>query len=69
MGFISVLVGLVMVILSKPLSRVAIESQNKFWGFNYGEEEIAVSRIVILIVGAGFIVVGLLAVFHIIRFK
>lgn len=69
MGGISLIVGLIMVVFNKPLSRAQIRSQNEFWGFNFGEKEIAVSRIVILIVGAGFTIVGLLALFHLIRFK
>jgi hypothetical protein len=68
-GSIGLIVGLVMVIFNRPLSRAQIKSQNDFWGFNYGEKEIAVSRIVILIVGVGFLIFGLLALFHIIRFK
>ncbi len=69
MGGISLIVGLAMLIFNKPFSRAQIESQNQFWGFNYGEKEIGVSRIVILIVGIGFIIVGLLSLFHLVPMK
>ncbi len=68
-GSVSVIVGLAMVIYNRPLSRAQIRSQNQFWGFNFGEKAIAASRSVILIVGVGFISFGLLALFHITRFK
>lgn len=68
-GGISLIVGLTMLIFNKPFSRAQIESQNQFWKLNYGKKEIGVSRIVILIVGVAFVIVGLLALFHNIRVK
>jgi hypothetical protein len=68
-GTISLIAGLAMVVFNKPFSHLQIKGQNEFWGFNFGMKEIAVSRIVILIVGIGFIIVGLLALSHMIRFK
>lgn len=68
-GVISVFAGCLIVVLRKFFSNLIIKQQNKFWGFHFGEVTTKTTEFVSLIVGAGFIIMGLLFVFRIIRFK
>lgn len=68
-GSISLLVGCLIVIFYKPLARLTIEIQNKFWGLDFGDAEIKTTRVVCAIVGTGFIIIGILSLLKVIRFK
>lgn len=68
-GIIGLLAGCSMTIFHKSFARLTIERQNKFWGFHFGQREIKITEVVSVIVGMGFIVLGFLFLFRIIRFK
>jgi hypothetical protein len=68
-GIVSLSAGCLMMILNKLFARLVIEQQNKFWGFHFGQREIKITEVGSIITGIGFIVVGLLSLFQIIRFK
>ena len=58
-SLISILVGLIMLAFRKTFAKKIIEGQKTFpWGMNFGEREIKISEFVIIIVGAGFIIFG-----------
>jgi hypothetical protein len=68
-GLFFLLGGCLMLYFLKPLARLTIETQNKFWGFHFGNREIKNTSFIILVVGIGFLVAGLLSLFQIIQFK
>jgi hypothetical protein len=68
-GLFGLLFGCVMVFLNKPLARLIIASQNKFWGLDFGDDEVETASTVGYIVGIGLIIVGLLSLFRIIEFR
>jgi hypothetical protein len=59
-GAVAVIVGALLVLFRRPFAELQVRSQNQVWGFRTGPRSEAVSRTLALIVGAGFIVVGLL---------
>jgi hypothetical protein len=58
-GAIAVGVGALLVVFRRGFAEFQVRSQNRLWGFRIGKSE-AASRAVALIVGAGFIVAGVL---------
>jgi len=68
-GGISILVGILMLIFRNSYAYRIIEFQNRVWGFHFGVAEIKISKVIIVIVGFGLIVLGILSLFQLIRFK
>ena len=68
-GVIVLSAGCLMTVFHKAFARLTIEGQNKFWGLRFGQKEIKITEIVSVIVGMGFIVLGFLSLFRIIRFR
>jgi len=66
---LSLLVGCVLIFLRVPFARIVIEQQNKFWGFNFAEGALKTTQIVSLIVGVGFVIVGILPMLDIVISK
>ncbi|MHB8067109.1 MAG: hypothetical protein ACYDIC_04310 [Desulfobaccales bacterium] len=65
-GWISLIIGCISLIFRNFFARKIIECQNNI-GFNFGEKEVWQSKIVIVIVSICFIVIGILAIFQIIK--
>jgi hypothetical protein len=63
-GFIAIVIGILALIFNKTFARIAIEQQNKTWGFKFGHRDIIISRIVTIIVGTGFILWGISVLCH-----
>lgn len=61
-GLILVLVGCLIIMLRNYFAKVIIEAQNRTWGFNFGEKEVVISKIVIIMTGFLFVLFGLLEV-------
>ena len=55
---VPVAIGLMLIIFNKPFAKKVISSQNMI-GFKYDEKEIKLSRIIIIICGICFILLGL----------
>lgn len=68
-GLISIVVGCIAIIFRTPYAQKIIEFQNRVWSFNFGERDIKISKIVIIIVGCGFMLFGFLLFFHLMHFK
>lgn len=68
-GLVFLFFAFLMLVLNKRFARLVIESQNKFWGFRFGEREIRNTRIIGFIVGTGFLIIGFLSLFQIIHFR
>jgi hypothetical protein len=58
---IASLAGLAMVVLNRQIAALIIREQNRFWRLSMGQRSIRVSRFVTVIVGTGFITMGVLA--------
>ena len=57
---ISIAVGFVAIFFRKRFAREIIEAQKSTpWGSNYGDKEVKISEIVIIVVGIGFIAFGI----------
>lgn len=65
-GIIGLTVGFCLVIFRKSFARHVIKEQNKFGGFHFGERDIKSTEVISIIVGIGFIIIGLLSIFQII---
>lgn len=66
---ISVAAGSALLLFRKKFASNVIEGQNRVWGFNYGDRERKATEYVTIIVGTGFLVIGILGVIGIIHFK
>ena len=51
-----------MIIYNRGFSLITINSQNRFWGYTFGEREVKVGRVVYVIVGIAAIVVGIVGI-------
>ena len=63
-SIVSILAGGSLIIFCKFFARLVIKQQNKFWGFHFGNHGIKVAEIVSIIVGIGFIIIGILSLFR-----
>ena len=68
-NIVFLLAGIAMIIWRKQYTRFIIESQNRVWGYKFGNREIRATKFVIILVGTGFIVSSLLALFGLIHFR
>lgn len=67
-GLILVIVGILLVVFSDRASRYSIQSQNKTWGFHFGERERKFSRVLWILGGIVAFIMGILTLFGIIHF-
>lgn len=51
-----------MVIFQKYFGKFIIVQQNKFWGFHFGDREAKITGTISVIVGIGFIILGLISI-------
>lgn len=63
------MVGIIIIVFNKSIAKFAIESQNKFWGLNFGEREMRNTRIIELLVGTAFVVFGVLSILKVLKSK
>jgi len=68
-GIIACVVGVSAILLHNSFARATIEVQNRTWGFNFGEKEVTISKVVIIIVGALFVLIGILVFLKKIHFN
>jgi hypothetical protein len=50
-GILGIVMGVLLIVLRKPFAREAMNQQNAFWGFRFGEREIKISERVAVLVG------------------
>jgi len=66
---ISVLVGCELLLWRNRFAATVVKEQNRMWGFHFGEREERISVIVAIIVGFGFLGVGILGLLGFIHWK
>ena len=59
---VPIVIGVMLILFNKPFAKKVISSQNMI-GLKYGEKEIKVSRIIIIICGICFIFLGVFGLF------
>jgi len=59
MDIVPLVIGVIFVVFNKFVSQKIIESQNSTLGLKYGKKEVQIARYVVVLVGAGFLLVGL----------
>lgn len=62
-------VGLGLILFRREFARWVLRSQNRFWGFRFGDAELRVTELVTGIVGLGFLVVGAFKLLRVIMFN
>jgi len=62
-------IGILILVFHKSYARFIAEQQDSFWGFHFGVNSVKVTETISLIVGLGFVVFGLLSLFHILEMK
>jgi len=68
-GAVSICIGSLLLLLRRPFGRFIVEQQSRAWGFKFGEHAVFSAATVSAVVGTGFVVVGLLAVFGLIKVR
>ena len=62
-----VLVGVGAIAFRRPLARVGVKSQNYTWGFRFGEREVRMSELGVIVVGISAVIFGVLSALGILR--
>lgn len=68
-SIISVLVGCGLLFWRKRFAAAVVKEQNRMWGFHFGEREERISVIVAIIVGSGFLTIGIFGLSGFIHWK
>jgi hypothetical protein len=68
-GVIAILVGAFLIGWHKYFARRVAEDQKALWGFRFSPWTVRVTEAVVVVIGVGFLLVGFMALFQIIRFK
>jgi len=68
-GYLPLTIGLCSLLFQKWLSDFAVRSQNKTWGFNFGVKERRIFQFAFIVVGIGFIFLGILILLGFVHFK
>jgi hypothetical protein len=68
-GLLPTVIGVLVLVFNKRLSRAQIESQNKAWGHHFGAKMLRFVRVVWVAAGIIFLLMGLLALCGIIHFN
>ena len=50
-----------MILLRRRYAALCITSQNRFWGFRFGERSTRMTEMMVVLTGLGFIAIGLAA--------
>jgi len=66
---VGVIIGVALILARKRFARSVIASQNAFWGFRFSERDVKVPEIVTVLVGAGFLVLSMLALLGVLKMK
>jgi hypothetical protein len=69
MSVIAMLVGVGLIIFRGRFAQYTIRQQNRVWGFRFGENATRSAEVVALIVGVGFLTIGILAILGVIQPK
>lgn len=67
LGIVFILSGILASLFSYPLAKGYISYQNQAFGFKFGKKEIAIGRILNVVVGIVFIIFGLLNMLEIFK--
>ena len=62
-------IGVSLLVFHKQFAERCIEDQNRRWGSHFGEREVRRTKLVVIIVGLGFIIMALLCLFGIARVR
>jgi len=57
---VAVIIGAALIVFNRRWAEFQVGAQNRTWGFRMGPRAVAMSRFVSFIVGAGFVVAGVL---------
>jgi uncharacterized membrane protein len=67
-NIIMIIVGIFAVVFSNKLARLSIDFQGSFYRVKLGSNVVNFVRVLFVLVGASFVVLGVLATFDVIRF-
>ncbi len=68
-SIISALVGLALLILPKRFAAAVVREQNRMWGFHFGQREERISIFMSILVGGGFLIIGIVGLLGLIHWK
>jgi purine-cytosine permease-like protein len=68
-SIISVLVGCALLMWRKQFAAAVAREQNRMWGFHFGQREERISLFMAIIVGIGFLTIGILGLLGLIYWK
>jgi hypothetical protein len=68
-SLVVMVVGLALLIWRRFFADLVVSSQNRMWGFRFGDRERRISIFVAIIVGIGFLGMGILTLSGIIHWK
>ncbi len=68
-SIISALVGLALLIWRKRFTAAVVREQNRMWSFHFGQREERISIFIAVLVGIGFLIIGILSLFGLIHWK
>lgn len=61
-GIVGIVLGVLMFVFRGPVTKVTLDSQERFWGFHYDERvRKRTERFVVPFLSGGFVAIGLLA--------
>jgi hypothetical protein len=63
---LSIFIGASLIIFRRQYSRYVMDMQNRTWGTHFGMREIKITEGVAVIVGVGFIAIGILSILQIV---
>jgi len=72
MWLLCLVLGILMIVFNKFITRTILKSQEFFWGSwgtRFGTRNVKHGQIVVIIAGIGFIIFGLLSLLNIAQFK
>ncbi len=62
-------VGILLIYFRKSFAREAIRGQKELWGFNFWDSALRVSELISTVIGICLIIMVLLLLFNVIKFK
>jgi hypothetical protein len=69
LSIVVVLIGAACIVFRAGFARLVVSTQNAAWGFRFGSREEIGSRILVVIVGLGFVTIGALTLLGLIHWK
>lgn len=64
---LSVILGAAVIVFNRRWAEYQVGAQNRTWGFKMGPKAVTASRFVSVVVGAGFLVTGVLGLLGVVR--